>query len=97
MTPVRLLRRVRKIVSPGGTVLVETHCDEAMDERLRVRFTNDGVPVGPSFRWAHVGRPALVRHAAQLRYSVDSTWSSDGRTFVSLGRGFDRLRSTDAT
>ena len=93
--PVRLLRRVRELVAPGGTVVVETYRDDAMDERLRVRFTDNGAPVGPTFRWAHVGRTGLLRHAQQLDYSLGETWSSDGRTFVSLGRGFARSLATE--
>ena len=93
--PVRLLRRVREVLAPGGTVVIETHRDEAVDERLRVRFTDDGAPVGPTFRWAHVGRSGLLRYAQQLDYSLDETWSSDGRAFVALGRGFARSLTTE--
>lgn len=93
--PVRLLRRVLDIVAPGGTVVIETHRDEAADERLRVRFTDEGRSVGPTFRWAHVGRVGLLRYAQMLGYSVDETWSSDGREFVTLGRGLSRSLTTE--
>ena len=52
-------------------------------------------PGGPTFRWANVGRAGLRRYALQLGYSLDETWSSDGRMFVALGRGFARSLTTE--
>jgi SAM-dependent methyltransferase len=84
--PLRLLARVGSLLAPGGVLIVETHPDDEADELLEVRFTENGVPVGPLFDWAHIGRIALLRYAALSGYSVGELWSLDGRTFVALVR-----------
>src|SRR3954451_599213 len=61
--PRRLLRRVSALLAPGGRLLVETHADPDRDESLEVRFADGPTPVGPAFRWAHVGLNPLQRYA----------------------------------
>ncbi|SHH61033.1 Methyltransferase domain-containing protein [Jatrophihabitans endophyticus] len=84
--PVRLLHRVAALLAPTGRVLVETAPDNTADERLSVRFTEQGDEVGPEFAWALVGAAALERYAADCGYAVAESWSSGGRTFVALSR-----------
>lgn len=84
--PLRLLTRIRSLLAPGGTLIVETHADHACDDLLEVRFTARGVAVGPPFDWANVGRSALLRYAGRAGYGVDELWSSGGRAFAALGR-----------
>jgi SAM-dependent methyltransferase len=82
--PLRLLRRVRALLRPGGRLLVETHPDHAAHEVLGVRFWSNGTAVGPQFEWAHLGRAALADYAVQAGYALDSVWSSAGRPFAAL-------------
>jgi hypothetical protein len=82
--PLRLLRRVRSLLGLSGQLIVETHPDPAAHDILDVRFWSGGEAVGPIFEWAHVGRLALVEYAEFAGYSVDSVWSSGGRSFVAL-------------
>ena len=57
-----------------------------------MRFTEHGAAVGPAFDWAHVGpRRAARAHAEVAGYSLEESWSSDGRTFAALVR-VDRPR-----
>ncbi|HJQ44465.1 MAG TPA: methyltransferase domain-containing protein [Jatrophihabitantaceae bacterium] len=84
--PRRLLERVRQLLAPRGHVIVETHADAEIDERLVVRFSRGGRPSGPPFAWAHVGRVRLLSAAAEIGYVEAESWSSGGRTFVSLLR-----------
>lgn len=80
--PEALLRRARELVQPSGRILVETYADPDADEPLTVRFAHDGLPVGPFFRWAHVGIGALREHAAPVGLHVTDTWAAAGRTFA---------------
>jgi SAM-dependent methyltransferase len=82
--PVRLLQRVRSVLSPTGRVLIETHPNASADEQLIVRFAHTGAPLGPSFPWAHLGLSALRRYAAELDFAVVDSWESTGRTFAVL-------------
>lgn len=84
--PLRLLTRIRSLLATGGTLVVESHPRDDADDLLKVRFTDHGLAVGPSFDWAHVGRAALLRYAAAAGYSVGESWWSAGRSFVALGR-----------
>ncbi len=82
----RLLNRVGALLAPGGQLLVETAHDRQADRVLRVRFSRDGAPLGPSFEWAEVGVKALRRYARDSGYALDEVWSAGGRTFVALVR-----------
>jgi SAM-dependent methyltransferase len=78
--PIRLLRRLRTVLTRAGRLLVETHRDPATDRRSAVRFS----PGGPSFPWAEAGLDPLVRDARSAGYVVDEVWSVDGRSFARL-------------
>jgi len=80
--PVALLRRVRRLLAPAGTVLAEVE-PGVPTERLTVRLQRDGSP-GPRFPWARVGDQALERLAVEGGLSVDERWSVEGRCFASL-------------
>lgn len=84
--PRRLLERVRALLIPGGTALIEVAQADDADQRLLLRFSRSGAAVGPEFPWAIVGRDALVAVGAECGYSVGEIWSSGGRTFVALIR-----------
>lgn len=84
--PLRLLTRIRTLLAPGGRLIVEAHVSPDADELLEVRFTENGMAVGPPFDWANVGLRPLLRYAGRAGYSLDDSWSVDGRPFVSLGR-----------
>ena len=85
--PLALLRRVRELLAPTGTVLVETHSDAARDDQLSVRFTRTGEPIGPPFPWAHVGLHALSRYGAVAGLDVREAWTTSGRHFAALASG----------
>jgi len=93
--PVRLLTRIRKLLSGDGVVLVETDRDDAVDEQLQVRFNVGGEVVGPPFQWAHVGIDALAGYACAAGLSCDDSWRLGDRTFVSLS--VERRSSTTRT
>jgi len=82
---VRLLRRIRLLLSPVGRLLVEVD-PAGVDEVLSVRFSRQGRAVGQPFSWARLGLAALRRYAADAGYEVGETWSADGRVFAELVR-----------
>lgn len=84
--PLRLLTRIRSLLAPGGTLLVESHPWTSADDLVEVRFTSRGVPVGPLFEWANVGHDALVRYTAAAGYSELGPWTHSGRRFAALRR-----------
>ena len=69
-----------------GEVVVEVTAPDDVDEIVEVCFAENGRPVGPSFAWAAVGRPALSRYAHDAGYAVGDAWTSGGRTFLVLTR-----------
>ncbi|HEY3714613.1 MAG TPA: class I SAM-dependent methyltransferase [Jatrophihabitantaceae bacterium] len=77
---VRLLCRIRALLTGEGRLLVEAHPDRATDRRSSVRFTRDG----DAFPWAEIGLDALRRDADLAGYTVGELWSVDGRSFVLL-------------
>jgi SAM-dependent methyltransferase len=81
--PERLLRRVARLVAPGGRAVVEVHPADA-DRRGPVRVVGaNGVVSGP-FPWAVVGAAALERHAAAAGWLTTGRWDDAGRSFVLL-------------
>ena len=82
--PVRLLRRVTAILSPGARVIMELAGDAA---RAPVRTVRLELPngAGPWFRWARVTDGDLLDLAVRTGHEVVETWrSSDGRSFACL-------------
>jgi SAM-dependent methyltransferase len=84
--PRRLLERVAALLAPGGRLVVEAAPDPDTHEVLRVRFSEQGRPVGPSFEWANVGLTMLERYAVAAGYEFDEIWVADGRTFAAFAR-----------
>jgi SAM-dependent methyltransferase len=82
----RLLARVRTLLGPTGTVIVETHPDPHMDESHRVRFVLADAAVGPEFPWSYIGRHALERAARRAGLRTESVRQVSGRTAVTLVR-----------
>jgi SAM-dependent methyltransferase len=80
--PELLLGRAAELLAPAGRLIIETHPDPAADEQCLVRFTRTEKPIGPAFRWAHVGVRAACDYAAGAGYAIGEVWSADGRTFV---------------
>lgn len=84
--PRRLLDRIADVLAPDGRLLVETDPDDRAHEILDVRFSREGVAVGPAFGWAHVGVTALRLYASDTGYAVSEVWRAGGRTFAALSR-----------
>ncbi|WP_235562153.1 bifunctional 2-polyprenyl-6-hydroxyphenol methylase/3-demethylubiquinol 3-O-methyltransferase UbiG [Marmoricola sp. Leaf446] len=83
-SPVRLLRRVRQLLYPTGTAIVELSPTDTSrvheDVRLRV-----GDRVSHAFAWATVGTSAVPGLAAAAGLRVVSVDEVDGRTTATLG------------
>ena len=82
--PVRLLRRMRRLLGIEGALIVEAHPDAATDHQLLVRFSVAGRATGPSFHWAEVGSEALFRYAATADLQPSESWTAGNRSFVTL-------------
>ncbi|MEU8586022.1 methyltransferase domain-containing protein [Streptomyces sp. NPDC048664] len=92
--PRALLERLRGLVLPGGTLIVET-APADIDERVSVQVVDaDGARggAGSPFPWARLGTPALLRHARGRGWHAVDQWSSGVRCFVSL-----RSRTTSSS
>jgi hypothetical protein len=77
-----LLRRVGRLLAPGGSLLVEVSphdVDRRGTARLHARDLD-----GHAFPWADVGARALIRVAAALGWPSSEAWTDDGRAFVAL-------------
>lgn len=82
--PLRLLTRIRTLLGATGTLIVEADADPDADELFEVRFSERGLPVGPVFDWAEVGRHALERYARSVGFELEDCWQSCGREFFAL-------------
>ena len=78
--PVRLLRRCRDLVRPGGHVLAEVAPPGAATQRLTVRI-EAGARTGPWFAWAVVGADGWGAAAAQGGLRPDGVDAVGGRWF----------------
>lgn len=74
--PVRLLRRVRELLAPGGRVLVELEAPGTGTRAHRVRLEDHAGRVGSWFPWAVVGIDALSLVAGAAGLTVRETWSA---------------------
>lgn len=83
--PDRLLGRVRGLVAPAGSVVVEVD-PRRVDRRgsLRIRRA-DGSWTDP-FPWAVLGVDALVAVAARQGWCCAEAWRDGGRAFAALAR-----------
>lgn len=83
--PGALLTRLRGVLGPGGTVLVELKPPgrAAGTSRLRLRC---GDEVSGWFRWASLGVDGIADVAAGSGYTVQETWIGGSRCFATLTR-----------
>lgn len=79
---VRLLRRVRRLLAPGGRVLVELHPGPTAPTGP-VRLETLGT-TSAWFSWALLGKAGLPAVVQDAGLSVDETWSEQGRDFTAL-------------
>jgi SAM-dependent methyltransferase len=82
--PVRLLRRLRAALAPGGTLLVELHPGRSTTPaRVRLECL---ATTSSWFSWALLGPDALHGVAAAAGLAVQDTWTAEGREFAALTR-----------
>jgi SAM-dependent methyltransferase len=84
--PALLLRRVLRLLRPGGLLVVEL---DAPSVKLPVRTVRLEVAgrAGPWFRWATVPADDVAALAAQVGAEVEETWRAGGdRWFATLRR-----------
>nr|WP_206442157.1 methyltransferase domain-containing protein [Streptomyces boncukensis] len=81
--PRTLLRRVARLVRPGGLLLAEAAPGE-VDERRHVRLDAGSGAPGPAFPWARLGARALRREATAAGWACAETWTHRGRVFLTL-------------
>jgi SAM-dependent methyltransferase len=81
--PRALLRRVRKLLAPGGLLLAEAAPCE-VEEKLTVRVEDGYGHQGGDFPWACLGPAALRAAAMATGWTVTEEWSAYGRRFAAL-------------
>jgi SAM-dependent methyltransferase len=81
--PVRLLERVRELVRPGGTIVVELDRRRAPGGSRRIRLEGRGVESG-WFHWGSLSGTEITAVAAHLGLSVTQSRLLAGRRFVCL-------------
>ena len=80
---IALLRRLRDVVTPGGSVLIELEAPGAPTRVDDVRVERGGA-VGPWFSWARVSIDDIDRIATQTGFIRTWTHEEAGRWFVEL-------------
>ncbi len=85
--PVRLLRRVRELLAPGGRVVADLSPPGSGLTTRTVELECAGYRSRP-FRWSQVGPEAVHEVATAARLAVRALHEYDGRWFVVLDRGF---------
>lgn len=85
--PVRLLRRCRDLLRPGGSLVVEVEAPPTTWRACRARLERDGAS-SAWFPWAVVGAEAIGELAAAAGLRTAALSSADAaRWFAVLGRG----------
>jgi SAM-dependent methyltransferase len=84
--PQRLLRRVFSLMTPGGTVIVESHADATVDASFTAMLSDARGRSSATFRWASVGAYALRHHARRAGLRLTREWTAGGRTFCEYAR-----------
>ncbi len=83
--PRSLLLRARRLLRPGGRVLVELDPVEPSSRSIVVKVVSDGLAAaGDWFAWAVVGPPALAELAEGTGFTVKELWGTGGRWFARL-------------
>ncbi|ROS51456.1 bifunctional 2-polyprenyl-6-hydroxyphenol methylase/3-demethylubiquinol 3-O-methyltransferase UbiG [Frigoribacterium sp. PhB24] len=82
--PTALLTRCAEILTPSGSIVVETAPEASLDDSYEAHVVDDQGHASATFPWAEVGREGLQRHARRAGLWVAQTWSVDGRTFCRL-------------
>ena len=80
---VRVLRRVRALLAPGGQVLCELHPDAETASCGPVRLEGLGA-VSAWFPWALLDRAGLAVAATAAGLDVVETWDAESRSFAAL-------------
>lgn len=83
--PVGLLARVRDLLAPGGTALVELDPPGTPGGPVDVRLEHDGT-LSRWFPWAHVAVEGIEVVAEAAGFRVSETWEDEGRWFAALVR-----------
>jgi SAM-dependent methyltransferase len=83
--PVALLRRVRDLLAPDGTLVAEVSPPGAGSRHERVRLRTSEGP-GPWFPWAWVGADEVGPLAAEAGLLVTHSWADAGRWFAAAAR-----------
>ncbi|WP_156869611.1 methyltransferase domain-containing protein [Sporichthya polymorpha] len=81
----QLLTRVRELVVPGGTALIEVADRDGMTEYTAVVADADGATVA-TFPWAQLGALALIDLAVPQGFRTLDRWTRHDRHFVALER-----------
>ncbi|MFF9604460.1 methyltransferase domain-containing protein [Streptomyces sp. NPDC014684] len=94
--PPALLRRMRRLLRPGGLLMAETDPAD-VDERAEVRVVGHGREAsGEPFPWAWTGAPALLGAAERAGWRTAAQWTAGGRCFVALRALSPRSASSSA-
>ncbi|GEJ99404.1 methyltransferase domain-containing protein [Streptomyces sp. 1-11] len=94
--PPALLRRMRRLLRPGGLLMAETDPAD-VDERAEVRVVGHGREAsGEPFPWAWTGAPALLGAAERAGWRTVAQWTAGGRCFVALRALSPRSASSSA-
>ena len=81
--PVGLLRRVRDLLAPGGTALVELDPPGTTSGPVHVRMEHGGQMSG-WFPWAHLSVEHAEVVAEAAGFTVTETWEESDRWFAAL-------------
>lgn len=81
--PVALLRRLRQLVRPGGSVIAEVCPPGSKSTVDRVRLRHDG-RAGDWFAWATVSADDIGSLAARCGFDAVERWTAAGRWFAAL-------------
>jgi SAM-dependent methyltransferase len=79
-----LLQRCRRLLMPGGSIILEVDSRPSWHQTRRVRLTADRVGYTTELPWTRIGAAAVRRLAVPLDLLVVEEWAADGRAFLSL-------------